>query len=136
MADLTDLFRLLVVVFLAMHGLGHFVWFLAAWTRVRAGVGDGRWGLPGNVSVRSPLGKVWGVLALLAVVLFMWASLALLAGSPGWRGLTFLGIVVSFVAVGPWRRASPGSTWLVAILADLVLLILLALPLSVELVAA
>jgi hypothetical protein len=37
------------------------------------------------------------------------------------------------VAVGPWRAQSPGSTWLMAILADLVLLLLLALPLSVEL---
>jgi hypothetical protein len=35
--------------------------------------------------------------------------------------------------VAPWRRQSPGSTWLMAILADLVLLFLFSLPLSVEL---
>jgi hypothetical protein len=132
-SDPTDLFRLLVLVFLVMHGLGHVVWFLPAWTSIGAGVGDGRWSLPGNVTIRSSLGKVWGVMALLALVMFVWAALGLLAGSPGWRGLTFLGIVTSFVAVGPWRAQSPGSTWLMAILADLVLLLLLALPLSVEL---
>jgi hypothetical protein len=132
----TDLFRLLVVVFLVMHGIGHLIWFLAAWTRIRAGVGDGPWGLPGAVTIRSPLGKAWGLLALLAAVLFSWAGLALLAGLPAWRSLMFFGIVVSFVAVAPWRRQSPGSTWLMAILADLVLLFLFSLPLSVELTTA
>ena len=39
---MTDLFRILVVVFLAMHGLGHVIWFLAAWTRCRSGFGEGR----------------------------------------------------------------------------------------------
>jgi hypothetical protein len=133
---LTELFRFLVVVFMLMHGVGHVIWFLAAWTPIRAGVGDGVWSLPGNVTIRSALGRVWGALALLALVLFVWAAMALLAGSLSWRGLTLLGIVASFVAIGPWRRQSPGSTWLMAILADLVLLILLALPLSVEITRA
>jgi hypothetical protein len=132
-ADLTDLLAILVVAFLAMHGLGHVIWFLAAWTRVRAGVGDGRWSLPGSVTIRSPLGRLWGALALAAVILFVVAALVLLAGSVAWRGLAFLGIGASFVAVGPWRSQSPGSTWLMAILADLVLLILLSLPISLEL---
>jgi hypothetical protein len=135
-ASVTSLFAILVVVFLAMHGVGHVIWFLAAWTPVRAGVGDGRWGLPGSVTIRSPLGRLWGAAALLAVVLFVLAALALLAGVLAWRGLAFLGILASFVAVGPWRSQSPGSTWLMAILADLVLLILLSLPVSLELTGA
>jgi hypothetical protein len=116
-----------------MHGVGHVIWFLGAWTRVRAGIGDGPWGLPGNVTMRSPIGRVWRLLALLATILFVWAGLALLAAAPGWRTLTFYGVVVSLVSVGPWRSQSHGSTWLMAILADLVLLILIELPLSVEL---
>jgi hypothetical protein len=136
MADLTELFRLLVVVFLTMHGIGHVIWFLAAWTPTRAGVGEGPWGLPGGVTIRSPLGKLWGALALVTLVLFAAAAAALLVGAPAWRGLAFLGVILSFVAVGPWRRQSPGSTWLFAILADLVLLFLLALPLSVEMLQA
>lgn len=130
---MTDLFRLLVVVFLVMHGIGHLIWFVAAWTPNRAGVGDGPWGLPGEVTIRSALGKVWGLLALLATVVFVWAALALLAGLLAWRGLAFIGIVDSFVVVAPWRSQSPGSVWLMAILADLVLLFLFALPLSVDL---
>jgi hypothetical protein len=130
-----DVFRFLVVAFLTMHGIGHLVWFLAAWTPIRAGVGEGSWGLPGDVTIRSPLGKVWGVLALLAVLLFVASALALLSGALAWRGLAYLGIAASFVSVGPWRSVSPGSTWLMAILANLVLLFLLAVPLSVDLTA-
>jgi hypothetical protein len=134
--DLTELFRLLVIVLIAMHGIGHVIWFLAAWTPVRAGVGDSAWSLPGQVTIRSPLGRVWGLLALAAMLAFLAAAAALLGGTASWRGLTFIGIVLSFVAVAPWRRQSPGSTWLMAILADLVLLFLLALPLSVEMLQA
>ena len=131
--DTTELFRLLVVVFLVMHGIGHVIWFLAAWTLVRAGVGDGAWILPGKVTIQSPIGRIWGLLALAAMIVFLAAAVALLVDLPDWRAMTNLGVVLSFVAVVPWRRQSPGSTWLMAILADLVLLFLLALPLSVEL---
>jgi hypothetical protein len=131
--DLTELFRLLVIVFLGMHGIGHVIWFLAAWTPVRAGVADGAWSLPGQVTIRSPIGRIWGLVAIAATVVFLAASAALLGEMPSWRGLTFFGIVLSLVAVAPWRRQSPGSTWLMAIVADLVLLFLLALPLSVDL---
>jgi len=119
-----------------MHGLGHVIWFLGTWTPVRAGVGEGAWSLPGNVTLRSPMGKLWGAIALGALVLFVAAAVALLAGALAWRGLAYLGIGASFVAVGPWRRQSPGSTWLMAIVADLVLLLLLAVPLSTELTNA
>jgi hypothetical protein len=134
--DLTELFRLLAVTFLAMHGIGHILWFLAAWTPIRAGVSDSAWSLPGDVTIRSALGRVWGLLALAAMIAFLAAAVALLGAWAGWRGFTYLGVVLSFVAVGPWRRQSPGSTWLMAILADLVLLFLLALPLSVEITQA
>ena len=72
------------------------------------------------------------MLALATMIAFLAAAVALLGGWLGWRGLTYIGVVLSFVSVAPWRRQSPGSTWLMAILADLVLLFLLALPLSVD----
>lgn len=134
--DVTELFRFLVIAFLAMHGIGHVLWFLAAWTPIRAGVGDSAWSLPGEVTITSPLGRLWGLLALMTMVVFLAAAVALSVGMEGWRGLTFIGVILSFVAVAPWRRQAPGSTWLMAILADLVLLFLLALPLSVEITQA
>ena len=62
-----DLFRLLVVVFLVMHGLVHLIWFLASWTSIRVGFGDGAWILPGNLTIKSKVGKLWGIGALAAL---------------------------------------------------------------------
>ena len=131
---MTDLFRILVIVFLALHGIGHVIWFLAAWTRVRTGFGEGRWILPGDVTIRSPLGKLWGLVALLVMLLFVAAALALLSGSLTWRSLANTGVILSLGVVAPWARQAPGWSAINAIIADLVLLILVALPLSVDMV--
>ena len=133
---MTDLFRILVVIFLAMHGIGHIIWFLGAWTPLRLGFKEGPWILPGNVTIRSPLGKAWGLLALLPLLLFVTAAVALLSQQPSWRPAASIGVIISFVAVVPWLRQSPGTTPLNAIVANLVLMFLLALPLSVELTGA
>lgn len=122
-----DVFRVLVVIFLVLHGIGHLIWFMAAWTPVRAGVGDGPWILPGNVTIRSPLGKVLGLLALLAMVAFVLSAIALLLQELWWAGLTNIGIFLSFGAVVPWLRQSPGSSAINAIVADLVLMFVITL---------
>lgn len=131
-----DVFRILVVIVLAVHGIGHIIWFLAAWTGYSAGVRDGRWILPGNVTIRSPLGKVWGILALLAMTLFVAAALALLGQVASWRQLAYVGALLSSVTVVPWLRQSPGSTAINAIIANLAVMFVLALPLSDELIGA
>ena len=128
-----DLFRLLVVVFLVMHGIGHIIWFLAAWTPFKAGVGDGPWILPGDVTISSPVGKMWGLLALVVLVLFLSAAAGLVLQETWWVGATNLGVILSFAAVVPWVRQSPRATGINAIVANLILMFLLALPLSVEL---
>ena len=130
---MTDIFRVLAIIFLIMHAIGHVIWFLAAWTPVRAGVRDGAWILPGSVTIRSPLGKVWGLLALLALIIFVAAAIALISQQVAWRQLAYIGALVSFVAVTPWLRQSPGTTAINAVFANLALMFLLALPLSEEL---
>jgi hypothetical protein len=132
---MTDLFRILVVIFLTLHGIGHVIWFLAAWTPLRSGFGQERWILPGNVTIRSPLGKLWGIVALVVMLLFVAAAVALLAGSLDWRTMANSGVILSFGVVVPWARQAPGWTAINAIVADLVLMILIALPLSVDMVS-
>jgi hypothetical protein len=133
---MTDLFRILVVIFVAMHGIGHLIWFLAAWTPVRSGFGQERWILPGNVTIRSPLGKLWGIVALVVTLLFVAAAVALLSRSLEWRTMANSGVILSFGVVVPWARQAPGWTAINAIVADLVLMILIALPLSVDMVGS
>jgi len=131
-AVVLDFFRLLVVILLAMHGLSHVIWFLAAWTSVPTGVGTGPWLLPGDVTISSPIGKVLGLLALIVVVVFLAAAALLLAGLSSWRSLANTGVFLSYGAVVPWLRQSPGSWGITSVVTNIVLMFLLALPLSVD----
>jgi len=123
-------FRILVVVVLLMHGVSHVAWFLASWTSVRVGIEDGRWGLPGNITIRSPLGKAWGIGALVVMALFVDGALALLLQDPSWARITNLGIFLSFGVVVPWWRQAPLSFGITAVGVDIILMFLLALPLG------
>jgi hypothetical protein len=131
-----ELFRILVIVFLVMHGLVHGVWFLAAWTHVRTGFGDGTWILFGKSTIRSPLGKVWGIGGLVALALFTLGAVGLALDLPGWVNPTNLGVYLSFAVVVPWWRQSPGSIGVTAVFTNLALMFLLALPLAQEMVTS
>ena len=126
---MVDFFRILVALMLLMHGLSHILWFMASWTSVRTGVGDGPWVLPGNITIRSPIGKALGLLALIVVTVFATASLMLLAGLPNWRGIANIGVFLSYGAVVPWLRQSPGSWGPTSVLANIIIMFLLALEL-------
>ena len=119
-----DLFRLLVAVMLVMHGLSHIIWFLAAWTSVPTGVGDGSWILPGEITIRGRIGKALGLLALLVVVVFTTAGLMLLAGIETWNGVANIGVFLSYAVVVPWLRQGPGSWALTSVIANIVLMFL------------
>jgi hypothetical protein len=124
-----EAFRILVVIFLLMHGAAHIIWFLAAWTQVHTGVGKGSWVLPGEVTIRSPIGKLWGLAALVVIALFTLGAVGLLFQQPGWPNITNLGVFLSFGVVVPWTRQAPGSIAIYAIVANLILMFLLALEL-------
>ncbi len=130
-----DLFRILLALLLVMHGLLHLIWFLAAWTSVHTGVGDGTWMLPGKVTVRSAIGRFLGLVALAATALFVFAALGLAFKQPWWAGWAEIGVFLSWVAVAPWLRQSPPSTAATALIADIVLMFVLALDLSLEVTA-
>lgn len=129
-----ELFRILVVVFLVMHGLVHGLWFIASWTKLRTGFGDGPWILPGDFTIRSPLGKAWGIGGLVVLTLFLFGAMGLALGLAGWINPTNLAVYLSFVVVVPWWRQSPRSIGVTAVLSNLALMFLLALPLAEEMV--
>jgi hypothetical protein len=125
-----EFFRILVIAMLCIHGLLHGIWFLASWTSIRTGFRDGAWVLPGEFSIRSPLGKLWGLGALVVLALFSLGAIGLVAGDPGWTNVTNLRVFLSFGVVVPWWRQSPGSVGVSAVITDLVIMFLLALPLA------
>ena len=121
---LEEFFRVLVVVMLWLHGLSHVIWFLASWTSVPTGVGDGSWILPGEITIRGHIGKALGLLALIVVVVFTTAGLMLLAGIETWNGVANIGVFLSYAVVVPWLRQGPGSWALPSIIANTVLMFL------------
>lgn len=125
-----DLFRLLVAIMLVMHGISHIIWFLAAWTSVPTGVGDGPWILPGEVTIRGRIGKALGLLALIVVVVFTTAGLMLLAGMETWNGVANIGVFLSYAVVVPWLRQGPGSWALTSVIANIVLMFLVTPEIS------
>lgn len=135
MAAIVEIFRLLVVVFLVLHGLGHIIWFLASWTRYSAGISDGPWLLPGDFSITSIPGRLISLLALVVMGLFFLSAIALFVGEQWWRGSTQIAAYISLLTIFPFARVSPRSNTINAIGADLALLFLVSLPLSVELIA-
>jgi len=132
---LLDFFRILVVVMLCTHGISHLIWFLASWTSVRTGVGDGAWILPGGVTIRSAVGRILGLLALVVTVVFVFAAVMLVAGLANWRSVANIGVFLSYAVVVPWLRQAPGSWGSTSVVANIVLMFLLALPVSVDLSA-
>lgn len=130
-----DGLRILVVLMLVMHGASHVIWFLASWTSVPTGVGDGPWILPGEVTIKSAIGRVLGLLALVVMVVLVFAAVMLAAGLANWRSVANIGVFLSYAAVVPWLRQAPGSWGSTSVAANIVLMFLLALPISVDLSA-
>ena len=127
-----DAFTLLVAVMLVMHGVSHVLWFLASWTSVPVGVGDGPWILPGDITIKGRVGQALGLLALIVVFVFVMAALMLLADLPDWRNVANVGVFLSYGVVVPWLRQGPGSWPLTSVAANIILMFLLAFPISTE----
>ena len=127
-----DAFRILVALMLVMHGVSHVIWFLSAWTSVNTGVGDGKWILPGEITIRGRVGKALGLLALIVVFMFVTAGLMLLAGMENWNGIANIGIFLSYGVVVPWVRQGPGNWPLTSIVANIILMFLVTPEISGE----
>lgn len=130
-----ELFRILAIVFLIMHGMVHLLWFLAAWTRLPTGFRHGPWVLPGDATIRSPLGKLWGIGGVIVFGLFTLGAIGLALREPTWANWTNLGVFLSYGVVVPWWRQSPGSVGVSAVLTNILIMFLLALPLTTDLIA-
>jgi hypothetical protein len=130
--DTNDILRLLIVVLLVLHALSHVLWFLASWTRFDIGFGDDRWVLLGDVTLKSWVGRIIGIIAIVVMVMLFIGAFALLTQEPWWRGAARWGVLLSFIVVVPWWPRVPHHIGLQAIIANIVLMFAIALPLSIE----
>lgn len=113
--------RWAVGIFFMLHGLGHTMGFLAAWTHVDVGFDDTPWILTGDVRIRSPIGWAFGMLWLVAMAGWVVAGWGVIDGAEWWPALAKGAAVVSLAAIVPWWNTVPTGARL-GVLADVVIL--------------
>jgi hypothetical protein len=125
-----------IAIVLLMHGIGHIMPFLAAWTPQKVGFSDASWLFSGAVGVSSPLGQAFGLLGLLALLGFCAGALGLLTHQQWWPAMTIAAAVVSIVAIVPWLSAWPLGSAIGALLVDVAVLVALLPPWAERLIHA
>jgi len=92
----------LAALVLLGHGLGHLVGILPSWASMDVGGEDRPWILPGGHMIDSSVGKIWGIIWLAAMALFIVSSAGVFMNKEWWRQWAIIGSVASIVAIVPW----------------------------------
>jgi hypothetical protein len=121
--------RFLVAFPWIMHGLAHLSGFLASWTGGSFGFPERPWLFSSNVTLQSPVGKLFGLLWLVAGAGIVGSGIGFLTGKAWWPMLAMVSAGVSLVVILPWWRAVPPGAWAGAVF-DLLVLVVLQLPLK------
>lgn len=119
--------RVAIGIFAMLHGIGHLTWFLGAWFARGVDV-DQTWLFAGGITITSPVGRFFGVAALLVTAGFVAAGIALSTGAPWWPPVLLASAGLSVVIVLPWWNVSPGTTVINALLASTALSVVTLFP--------
>jgi hypothetical protein len=118
----------LLAIVLLMHGIGHIMPFLGAWTPQKVGFSDASWLFSSGVGVTSPVGQAFGLLGLLALLGFCAGALGLIIHQEWWPAVTIAAAAISIVAIVPWLSAWPLGSAIGALLVDVAVLVALLPP--------
>jgi DNA-binding transcriptional LysR family regulator len=113
-----------VAAALILHGLAHLSGFVAAFTSRDTGFSPKPWLFSPNVTIHSAIGRVFGLLWLVAAVALAGAGLALLLGWAVWPWLPIAGAIVSLLVIATWWNTVPPGARLGAVF-DLIILVAL-----------
>jgi hypothetical protein len=128
--------RWLIAIAMLMHGAGHIMFFLEAFTASPMGFSSAPWLLPGAFTVDSPVGKAFGLLWLLAMLGFMAAAIGLITRQEWWPALAVASAVVSLVVLLPWWNTITPSSRVWVLLADLVVIVAFGFPWKQQIIEA
>ncbi len=117
----------LAALVLLGHGLGHTTGLAGAWSDMQTGFSDKPWIFGGNVRLRSPIGKVFGLVFLTATILFVVSSIATFTGSESWRTFAIAGSVASIACMVPWWNTVIFGARL-GVLLDVAIILVLLVP--------
>jgi hypothetical protein len=119
--------KLVVVIVLVAHGLGHTMALSSAF-RPAGGFSRRHWTLSDGVAIYTPAGKALALVWLVPLAGFLAGAYGLSTGQEWWRPVLTISSVVSIVAVLPWWRVMPVPSYLGALLVDLLVLAALLTP--------
>jgi hypothetical protein len=115
----------IVVAAFILHGLAHLSGFVAAFTSRDTGFSPNSWLFSPNVTIHSAIGKLFGLLWLVAAVALAGSGLALLLGWAVWPWLPIAGAVLSLLVIVPWWNTVPPGAKAGAVFDLLILLALI-----------
>jgi hypothetical protein len=119
--------KLIAVLVLAGHGIGHFMAPQAAFLPPGA-LPRNAHGLLAGTTIVSGAGRAMSLVWLVPLVGFLAATYGLWTGAAWWRPVMVVSAVVSIIAILPWWRVMPAFSYLGALLVDVVVLVALVTP--------
>jgi hypothetical protein len=119
--------RFVIALPLLGHGLAHLSGVLAAWTSADVGFRSNPCILSSSLRLSSGIGRVFGLIWLLALLALAGSGLGLILRQAWWYQLALVGSVLSLAAIVPWWNAVPTGAKIGAAF-DVLLFILLATP--------
>ena len=113
--------RLLIVVVLIAHGIGHSIGVAGGW-------GNNAWGGSGDSWLLTPVlgrsvGVVEGLIWLIPAIGFVAAGGALLAGMDAWRAIALASSAVSLLAIALFPQQLPAFSTVAAVVVDVAVII-------------
>ena len=128
--------KLIASLALIFHGIGHIIGVSAAWTPIKMGFSDRPWIFSAGINIESGLGRIFGLVWLIATLASIIAGFGLYFRQDWWLTLTIVGTIVSLVAVITWFRAFPSGANMSALVFDVIILVGLFGPWSEKIIQA
>jgi hypothetical protein len=121
------MWKYLFAFVLIMHGLAHISGPLGFWTSGSQAFAEKPWLFSQGITPRTMVGRVFGLIWVVAALGLVGAGLGLLIGQDWWPALAVAAAIVSLVAIVPWARVVPPGAW-GGVALDLLILAALLLP--------
>jgi hypothetical protein len=119
--------RYIIAFVVFMHGMAHLSGYFASWTKADVGFPDRPWLLSKNVTLKSPIGRIFGLLWLVAALALAATGFGLAFSHGWWPTTALIGSAVSLFVILPWLRSVPPGAWAGATF-DIGILMALTLP--------
>jgi hypothetical protein len=126
------MWRYIIAAPFLIHGLAHISGFLAAWTSSEAGYKKNPWILSSDIYLDNPIGKVFGMLWLVAMFGFISSAIGIVFQLDWWSNVAIASSLISLVVIVPWWNTVPPGAKVGAIF-DVIVIVVLLLPIGKQL---